>query len=331
MVALAQVISSLLLGYKASSIINLMQTEVDSEVSVLSNGCGDSGREVREGQGSWVHWASFDQARLEALKRQAIENLETKYGVEPTGGGHSVASVRRHGRKKRASVFLKFGWKHYTSFNLDFEDGYHDAIVSYLTRRQIGLRNFDTVLALFDELATFLTAKSVFRLAFTSRVRWTNRQARPLRVMKFVVSEALPDRPQLYPAAVSHIGIIFDKQLTMQICYEHFFYLQDCVQLQTLTVTLEKVPSEYQLLDFQSLLIEYLRLLLEDKRRLHLRRLLQDKRRLRLVLKFPHNSRRHRALCTGHSILHHLDIDVVIVWRKAFLNRRFISHWASEG
>ena len=105
MVALAQVISSLLLEYEASSIINLMQTEVDSEVSVLSNGCGDSGREVREGLGSWVHWASFDQARLEALKRQAIENLETKYGVEPTGGGQSVASVCKHAERKGPQYF----------------------------------------------------------------------------------------------------------------------------------------------------------------------------------------------------------------------------------
>ena len=196
----------------------------------------------------------------------------------------------------------------------------HEASIDQL-RLETGLRNFDTVLVLFDELETFLTAKDVFRLAITSSVRWANRRARPLRVMRFVLSEALPGRVQLYPTKALHIGIVFDKQLSMEICYEHFFHIQDCDQLQRISLTLTEVPNEYQLLDFQLLLTEYLGLLLQGR---------SGNSRLRLVLRFPYSSRRYQALCTGHAILHQLDIDVAIVWRKAVFTRRFICHWASQ-
>lgn len=297
---------------------NQTETCSDSLTSVLSNRCSDDGIEVQEGVGCWMHWVSSDPTRLKALKERAIAKLVVNYGDQHRGERYRNASINDNGRMRRTFAYFKSGWKHYTSFDLDVKYSHEDAIVSYLTRRQIGVRNLDTVLVQFDELVDYLYAKSTFRLALTSAARWANRRAHPLRIFRFITSESLPQQIQTYPAGVCQMSIIFDNRLSMEVCYEHFFYLQDCLHLQQLTIILTEIPDVLQLFDFQTLLVEYIRILLRG-------RLVVG--RLKLVLKFPDDTRRTDVLCTGQTILSQLDIDVMISWRKAVLGRRYIRHW----
>ena len=297
-----------------------MQSEAEGDDVLASCGACESGDEVEEGEGSWVHWALLDRSRMDALKRQAVEKLEAKYGTERLQCD-SVSSNCGESRKRRATVVLESGWKHYTSFKLDFEAGHRDSIVFDLSKRQETKKNFEAVLLLSDEFETFMTAKNIFRLALCSKERWRSRQNRPLREMMFIISESPVDQMQLYPTEAPHILIVFDKELSMQICYEYFFHLQDCDKLQKLTVTIGEVASAYQLSDFQLLLVEYLRLLVHGR---------SNQTKLSLTVKFPRNSRRYDALCTGHSILHQLDINVTIVWRETILSRQIIRHWAMQ-
>ena len=143
---------------------NQTETCSDSLTSVLSNRCSDDGIEVQEGVGCWMHWVSSDPTRLKALKERAIAKLVVNYGDQHRGERYRNASINNNGRMRRTSAYFKSGWKHYTSFDLDVKYSREDAIVSYLTRRQIGVQNLDTVLVQFDELLDYSSAKSTFRL-----------------------------------------------------------------------------------------------------------------------------------------------------------------------
>ena len=285
----------------------------------------EHGYEVSEGEGTWVQWTIDNRPRLETLKRQAVEKLVNLHqnfnGRTESEDGETTSYLRAAAIKKKVRTFFLLGWVSYKEYNSDFEDGCVDSIVEYFTERNRSRAYVDIVLHQFHALDEFLSAPDSTRITLTSRLQWTNRRPYELREFRFFASESDSRRVRLYPLQAHRIHIILDQRLTLQRCHAQLSYLKACLHLQILSITFTYVPGEEQLAFFRSLLCDTL----GPERELY-----NCEDFLKLVLKFPSGCRRDMVMYTGYTINHTLNFEVVLVWRHAFLNQKYIRLWARE-
>ena len=283
----------------------------------------ENGYEVLEGEGTWMHWAIYNRPRLDALKRQAIARLEAlhqHFDVRAESeDGEITSRLRTSAIKKKVSTCLWFGWKSYTEYNTDFEAGFADSIIEYLSKRSLVSSYVDTVLRQFHELDYFLTASDSSRVLSTSKNSWLHRRSYDLRDFCFFASESDSRRVRLYPLLAQRMTIILDKRLTLERCHAQFFYLQACYYLRSLTIIFTIGLCESQLANFRSLLCDVIR---------PARECFTLNEQLKLVLKFPRDCCCSKVLYTGHVIMRQSKFEVVLVWRGAVFNHTLIGLWA---
>ena len=316
----------------------------------------DQGDVVTEGTGNWMHWADYDKVRLARLQQQAVSNLRviSRDFDLICDSDDDVGSAQRRieVESKRASIVLKHGWGAYNEYNKDFEGGADDPVYMYILKHDLRRRALDIVLPHIEvilsrclevlsstfrnnslrrlksdivpalhhimqvdartHIVAMLSALSSARVRMTARFFRKQLQCESGTYFSLLASEIPFGRIQLYPVLVDRVQIFFDGRLSFSKLYEMLFELQCHTELRKLRVFFGRALSSGQVYDFTELLEG------AGFTREH----------LNLMIHLPSQCRRSVVLLLGNQILSAMNVRLVLVWRKAFLNHRYVALWA---